>query len=184
MSMYNKAGSKKKDIIFDDIKFDSQTELDFYHWCEEAYEHGYIEGYLYHPDSLTLSERVTYTKTIQLKTKVKTKECFLMNPCTYGADFIIVINDKFREAFKGVIVDLNENGEVHIDIKGDFMSNDASHKFSIIQKWVYDKLGIYVKKVISDKFFTKTWCPENAYWKKNKLEPYKRYKDCKLIKDL
>jgi len=48
-----------------------------------------------------------------------------------------------------------------VDVKGSYSQNDAWRRFSIDQKWVYQKFGVYVNKII----------PHPAIDKKGKPRP-------------
>lgn len=169
---------EKKKLICDDIEFDSKEEIDFYKWAKELQAKGFISKFEYHPKSLELSERVVKTIEVKLKTKTKEKEKFLLNPHIYTADFILWINNSFANLNTGFEATPNTN-QVWIDVKGTWNKYESDTKFSINQKWVFQKYGIFINKVIPKKLFKKSFAP-NIRHKKTGAE-LKRFKDCKTI---
>ena len=45
------------------------------------------------------------------------------------------------------------------------------------------KHGIYVNKVVPEKLFKKTWCPEACRYTGVKKQPVKKFIGCKTIKE-
>ena len=164
-------------ITYDSIEFDSQEELEFWHWLNEAYEAGLIAGYEYHKRSWALSEKQTYTDIVELKTKIKEVEKHLMHPHVYTPDFEI-----FGAKDIGLI-DVHQDGWHVVDVKGTFNMYGGDREFSINQKWMYDKHGVYVHKVVPEKLFKKTWCPELVRYTPKTGKLRKKYIKCKTIKE-
>jgi len=150
----------KKIFTEDNIQFDSHEELVFYRWCKEAEMAGYLERFEYHPKPLKLSGRIVRRTQKILKAKIKTIDKFLLHPHEYTLDFVLYPTVLF-ERFKHGLVEFVDN-VYYIDVKGGFNLYNNHRDFSINQKWVYEKFGIYVNKVEPKKFFAKTWTPGSA----------------------
>ena len=167
-------------IPFCGIIFDSKEEIDFYKWALELQQSGYISKIIYHPEPLELSGRAVKTIEVKLKTKIKEKDKFLLNPHEYTADFILYPNEKFWEL--GVKLEVSPDGLIYIDVKGTWNKYESDTKFSINQKWVYQKYGIFVNKVIPKKLFKKSFAP-NIRHKKTGAK-LKRFANNKTIEDM
>lgn len=154
------AKSKNKPT-YNEIEFDSNEEIEFYHWIQEAMEYGFIKDFSYNVKSYDLSPKVSVNIEKQLKTKTKIVSKHLLNAHIYTPDFIFEVGEKFPllEDKHGLY---SPDGTFVIDVKGSFQLHDGSRSFSMNQKWMYDKYGIYVNKVIPKKFFSKTWVPEKC----------------------
>lgn len=162
-------------IEFDNKIFDSVEELEIWHWLNEAYEAGLIKAFQHHSRSWTLSEKQTYTDFVQLKTKVVEKEKHLLRPHVYTPDYEI-----FGAKNIGLI-DAHQDGWHVIDVKGTFNMYGGDREFSINQKWMYDKHGVYVQKVIPEKLFIKTWVPEKVRYTQKTGKLRKKYAVCLTI---
>jgi len=146
--------------------FDSKEEMHIWWYLMELYEYGFIDFVQYHPEPFLLSEKqfIPEYKMIQ---KTKRKEVWshvaavFINQHVYTADFKIVwtsigadffVNrydeeDK-KKPFWGKII--NDEIVSYIDVKGSFSgpNNSSAITFPLNQKWVFDKHGVYVQKVI------------------------------------
>lgn len=152
------AKNKKSPILHNGIEFDSKEEVDFYCWLKEAEQYGIIKGFKYNHTHYVLSNKETTTVYKKLKTKTKTVEKHLFHEHVYTPDFWIFPAPKLDLFDHGLITTHNPD-EIIVDVKGTFQLNDGSRSFSINQKWMYSKYGIYVNKLIPEKFFQKTFCP-------------------------
>jgi len=193
-------------IIYDDIEFDSQEEVNFYIWLKEAKSAGYVKYFEYHTTSWEITPRQTYPKLVHMKTKDKVLQKFLLSPLTYTLDFVVKFNDKFFKEFPdhGLIRIKKLNNPVRysfaetsiaIDVKGTYNQNDAHRRFSIIQKLIYARTGYFVNMVIGESyrqgkiykrgFFERTWVPEEIAFMKNRKVPTRRkaYAKCVLLKE-
>jgi len=148
------------------LEFDSNEEIYFSWYLDELLKSGFIRKWKLHPITFELSDKKTYAWNEQLKTKVKIKEQTLFQPHNYTPDFLIEWTEKARSLFFNSTEDranlknvpfisqklANEHGDevetTIIDIKPTFDQNNMTRLFSINQKWVYDKLGVYVQKII------------------------------------
>ena len=144
--------------------FDSKEEYYFNLWLDELSRRGLVEYSKYHPKPFILSDTVHLSYQKQLKTKIKDEQAHLFGSHEYQADWIIFWNERLKGIFFfdssipgrsptdfPFIVNWSENRRSFfsvIDVKGTFNQNDAYRRFSIEQKWVWQKFGIYVQKII------------------------------------
>lgn len=169
--------------------FDSKEEWYFNLWLCELEKKGLVNQSKYHPKPFTLSDPVRIAYKKNLKTKIKDEEFFLLASHDYQADWLIYWDERLKDIFYSdpalpgrspkdypFIVNWSETrGSFFsvIDVKGTFNQNDAYRRFSIDQKWVYQKYGVYVQKIIpmpSNKekptpagaLFLQTFMPERA----------------------
>lgn len=151
-------------------EFRSNEELYFSWWLDELKEAGYINYWEYEPESFTLIDSVRYSWWKQLKTKEKHMESTLLNDLCYTPDFFIswrgsalvtgLIWDDDESKKKGAYEFATTGLDSWVDVKGSFDRNKSNSTFSIIQKVMYDKTGIYVEKVVPEKLFAATFTPK------------------------
>ena len=172
----------KKEFIYNGQVFDSNEEIYFQMWLDEASKTGFIDFAKYQPECFELVPRKSIPMTIQLKTKSKVVERFFLHPLTYQADWSVIFTEKFKRTFPEYGLITFERA-TWIDVKGSFSFQDAYRRLSIYQKLVYDKFGIFVNMVIPEKFFAKTFCPAACYFMKNRkvLTVRKGFQKCKLL---
>ena len=178
--------NKKSEIVYNSVELDSNEELQFYYWLEEAKLNGLVEDFKYQPESYVLSEKVSFIKQVQKGKKVVDKEVTLLNGHIYSPDFNITFTDKFYDLYKKYTWDklfklIDEIKCIICDIKGGFSRNGGDRSFSINQKWMYQKHGIYIVKIVPQDLFKLTWCPELAKLTPKKKQIVEKYKDCKSI---
>lgn len=179
---------------YNGIDFDSKEEVDFQKWIEEGISAGLIDQYKYKPENWNLIDPVKIQIRKELKTKIKFVDKNLLRELTYEPDFKIIFNDIFWETFGDSVLfrakkidDIILNSQnVFIDVKGIYNQQDAHRRFSVIQKVVFDKLGIYVNKVVPQSFFKMTWVPEDvAYMANRKIRTRRKpFVKCKLLKEI
>jgi hypothetical protein len=172
----------KKKPTYDGIEFDSREEIEFYMWLEEAVQNGLIfDDFTYQPASYELSSKRTRLELKQLKTKTKKVEKHLLHPHKYTADF------QFRLTMKGerlnIFIADRSTGLVTVDIKGGFNQHGGDREFSINQKWVYDKYGDYINKVVPEKLFKASWCPVGARLTEKTRQVKRKYENCRTVKE-
>ena len=148
-------------IKYDNIELDSQEEVEFYCWCKELESEHMIESFIYHPEPFVLSERKTIVNTIN----GRMKESFLLGKHEYTPDFVLTIRADDKDYFYTkaelelehpfCVLKDKDYYIAWIDIKGSFNKYGGDRGFSINQKWVYDKFGIYVNKVLTNDKKTK-----------------------------
>lgn len=172
------------------MEFDSGEECEFYGWCLEAKEHGFISDFKYHPEPFLLSERKTivrkkvwYTK-VRKERREKEEEVFLFHPHEYTADFRITVTQKFLDEFQNVLWRDGDGVTAWIDVKGSFSQHNDQKSFSINQKWVFEKYGVIINKVVPQKFFPKTWVPESCRYTEKTRKLKKGYLNCPTIEDV
>ena len=174
-------------MIFDPetgIKFASEEEWAFWHWCKEAQQYGVIKRYYYQPKKFTLSHKVTRPVVKQLKTKMKVVNQHLLHPFTYTPDFLILWGENVKTPPKLYHGKAGRENAFYIDIKGAFSRDHSTAQvFSITQKWMYERYGIYVNKVVPSKWFKENWLPRRCL-KTMKGNPIKgkKYQNCKVWK--
>ena len=167
----------------DGVEFDSREEVEFYAWCKEAEEYGFIRLPEYHPEPFELSSAVFLKEPRQLKTKVKMVERCLFRAHCYQPDFGFNASMKFLELGHRLHMSSPNSSFFYIDIKGGFEPTRSKEQvFSINQKWVYAKYGIYINKVVPREFFARTWAPNL----RNKRTGWKleKYANCRSVEDV
>lgn len=148
------------------MNFDSKEEEYFYWWLQELEQAGIIHRIKYQPKPFVLSVNQDVLFGEQLKTKVKKRSVSLLKGHEYQADFLFYwtpeaknimfadYNDILDKSIKKFPFIANYSKEKDcnftvIDVKGTFSQNDAWRRFSVDQKWVFQRYGIYVQKMIS-----------------------------------
>jgi len=173
---------KKPKPQLDGITFDSKEEVEFYMWCKEAKLQGFIREFLYQPEPFILSGKVTREVTKTVGKKTKQVERHLLHPHTYRPDFIIRASSQFHDFTHG-LTDSCEPRMFYIDIKGAYEPVESKAAlFSINQKWVYSKFGVYVNKVVPKHFFAKTFAPAIHHKRTGQL--LTKYSECKSVQDV
>lgn len=170
---------KKKQILFTDpihnqvVDVDSIEEWYTYAWIVELTQMGLVSDFEYQPESLPLSPRFVYVPYVFPGKKAQ-KEKFLFHPHVYTADFrftVFVDTEKalnyFAQVFKIDQSAVRKDpvtgrpvADIWIDVKGTWMRQGEA--FSINQKLVFEKHGIYVHKFIPKQAFQKLGCPKLA----------------------
>jgi hypothetical protein len=175
---------KKQKPTYKGVEYDSQEEIEFFMWIEEGIKAGLImPKVIYQPEAYELSPKQTKTVLKQLKTKVKEVEKHLFHPHKYTADF------EFTFRVKGLNLNLPLEGgkwsdtKIVVDVKGSFNQHGGDRVFSINQKLVYDTHGDYVNKVVPEKLFKSTWCPQGARLTSKTRQIKKKYAKCKTIEE-
>lgn len=166
-------------------QFDSVEEMEFEAWCKDALSLGLASNVVYHPPAFQLSPRQSVQKTVQMKSKTKTVDHFLFHPHEYTADFKLTLTEDGKEFLhtEGVLHLMVPN-EMFVDVKGGFNIYNDDKPFSINQKWVFEKYGVFIYKVIPKKWFLKTWVPEAARLTPKKRDIKECYKNCKTVDEV
>lgn len=137
------------------IQLDSLEEWQVYNWVLELYNLGVILEYEYQPEEFQLSPKYQFVPAFN---NPKNKEKSLLQSHEYTADFKLVFDVKFGEVLSAYFK-ISKNmvsGKkiiIYIDIKGTFQPNGGARTFSINQKLVFEKYGIYVQKVVPKDMF-------------------------------
>ena len=150
--------------------YDSPEELYVSWYLDELGEAEYLWSYDFQPVSFNLSLDVRYEWQQIMKTKTKSMSSALLQKHVYTPDFKVHWADKsiglFIKSIKFVTINksapfwINNSGESIWEVKPSFDRNNMTRLFTINQKWVYDKYGIYVQKIIPWKLFAETFTPE------------------------
>ena len=161
------------------VKVDSLEEVEMYEWLDYALEKGVILDFIYQPKTFNLSEPVDITNS-------KGKKRSLFREHVYSPDFIIAIERSRTALLDEVKCDWSRfKDDVYnawIDVKGTFNRNSRS--FSIDQKWVWSKHGIYVHKLIPKKFFEKFGILKEFRLTRKTGKPSAKYQGFPLIDDV
>lgn len=162
------------------IEVQSTEELHFSHWIDDCLVRSFFDWSEYQPKPFILSEPVwLYSGT--------GKKIHIYREHSYQPDFKIKYNETsvrlFDRVFKGMTLQ-PDNDFIYVDVKGEFVgyANTSGITFPLNQKWMFQKFGIIVYKVIPKKFFLKTWVPEQAAYKRGGLRR-KPYEKCRLINE-
>ena len=143
----------------------SQEEQQFTAWLDEAMAHGLVDHWSEQP-------------YFELINGMKCGGKFVHRPHNYTADFVAQLTDEGERVLRGVFQKTAvvgfPNGRLYVDTKGGFMNRGAGQEFSINQKLVYERHGVWVSKVvpfhkvrgIPKGLFVDTWCPDVCAWNK------------------
>lgn len=181
---------------------DSAEEIAVYNWCIEAVEAGLIlpwsfDNPIYQPISITVADSVIKTPENNYITALEnvkdSKGKILLRGHSYTPDFYISLTDKFISMFPDVISKMlrpssictDENNKhianVYIDVKGSFNLHGGDRVFAINQKWVYQKTGILINKLIPDELFAYTFVPKAEKYTKKTHKLREKYLNCKTL---
>jgi hypothetical protein len=116
-------------------QFKSDEELFFSWWLDELKEAGIIYSWAYEFEPYVLSEKVCKDgKT-------------LLQSHSYIPDFFICWSFSYTPAVK-ISISGGDNMFSLVDIKGKYSQNYNDAAFPLNQKWMMQRYGIYVNKVI------------------------------------
>lgn len=185
-------GKNKKSIIEiidpnlkQTVQLDSLEEWQMYNWVLELYELGVIKEYEYQPTEFQLTPKYTFVPAFNNpKKKAKT----LLQPHIYTADFRLVCDEKYGETLSKYFKISNEmihDGVItlFLDIKGTFQKNGGARTFSINQKLVFEKYGVYVQKTVPQDLFPVLGVPVRCL-RGYKGKPSKIFKSCNFAKTI
>ncbi len=161
-------------VEYEWVIYDSQEELDFKHWLDEAFEAGLIHGFRKLEKGIDTFELIGKQKYIS---NGKRKHCFAS--VDYTPDFLITSEPEFTPFCENSI----EKVHHYIDVKGSFSKYNDNKQFQIIRKMMYKFKGIYVHKVVPDELFLKTWVPELCRYTEVKKDVKKKFKNTPTIKE-
>jgi hypothetical protein len=154
-------------------EFDSNEEIHFSWYLKQLLDNNIITDWSYHPKPFLLSDRIVRVYNKILKTKTVSKDSVILNDHQYQADFLIHWNPQWKGKF---FMNIHELDGLHrdfafiankssnfsvIDVKGSFAGphNNSAITFPLDQKWVWQKYGIYVQKIVPKKLFVETFVP-------------------------
>jgi len=206
---------KKENTATEKNRFESKEELWVSYYFDELLKAGFIVDWKYQPKTYILFESLSYSWIKKLPTKNKIQSSNILQRHEYTPDFMIVWNESARHLFfnstedkinlKGIhfIAHTGNNLSV-IDVKPQFDMQNMTRLFIINQKWMMDKYGLYVQKIIPTKelkhyhkidnkgknvyshstwsgIFPKTFTPERYFFTDVSMKPRKiNYKAIRL----
>jgi len=150
--------------------FDSWDEHQFYLWILDGKELGLIEEAKFYPTPFVLSEEQRWTKEVQLKTKIRYDDKKLLGERVYTADAIIRFSVLFSVLFPGYELHRDKETlntftawfDVKPSVNPKYLKYSSGKTFPLNQKWVYQKYGVYINRVMMKVLFHKTWCPHDV----------------------
>ena len=159
---------------------DSNEEIDALNWLNEAATLGIVIDYEYQPNSLKLFDSVDYLN-------IDGKKRCLFREHIYSPDFLIVFNpSKFPQLAREFKLAKDQASlqkyQVQVDVKGTF--NKTQRSFALNQKWCWQKLGIYIYKLVPKEFFKKMGCPKASFYTKKTQKARKNFVGCKSIQQI
>jgi len=158
---------------------ESNEEQQFEAWLKEAEMFGLVDAFIKQP-------------RFELITGATAGGKFLHREHNYTADFKVWLTDEgcalFRGVFQKSAVVGFPNGRLYVDTKGGFMNRGTGQEFSINQKLVYERHGVWVAKVVpfvpakkvtkkrkvavpAKGLFVEMWCPAACRWAKPQRKP-------------
>lgn len=158
-------------------QFDSDEEMYFFWWLEELKEKGFIKDFELQPLPFDLSTSLWCEHRVQMKTKTKMVNEEVMPGHIYTADAFIIWNENALDRFttlidsevkkkenrsmKFILSQKDSKGQIYsfVEVKPSFDQNNMTRLAKLNQKWVWDKLEVYVNIVIPQKHFNKTFTP-------------------------
>jgi len=123
-------------------QFKSDEELYFSWWLDELKEEKIVSDWKYEDHDYYLSPKMTTT------TEYGT---YKLQEHKYTPDFHIYWSVDRVELCKlklGILVSFPVGGLSLVDVKGGYSNNFNDMRFPLNQKWMMEKLGLYVNKVI------------------------------------
>lgn len=160
----------KKNFNYENISFDSNQEIFFYKWLQQAKQNGIVVQFQYQPKQFLLCQSVKINNKHALRQHV------------YTADYKISFDKDMFEKVKHIFKFDNGGHEIYVDIKGGFNLYNNHTQFSINRKWVYSKYFIYVYKIQVDSLFEKTFVPQGCRYTDKTKKLRQKYKQHRLIK--
>ena len=156
--------------------FDSTEELHVLWYLNELKENGIVDSIIYHPTTYLLSEKVTVPSFSIGKRIEKEWQRFVFHSHEYTPDFLIKWTnnglkimcelDRYYKYHSGGYFELNNTKEEGIcsiiDVKGVFVgkNNKAAVTFPLNQKWMFQRYGIIIQKIIPGTLFDQTFYPK------------------------
>lgn len=180
--------NKRRQIVYRDsfhgvdVNCDSLEECDVIDWCSEAAQLGVLEDFQYQPPSIQLSESINIVGHDK-------KKKVLLREHVYSPDFMIEFDPRSYETLcKEFKLTLQQSQmpsfQVYLDVKGQFQKADGGRAFSLNQKWVYQKTGIYIAKLVPKDFFKRCGCPQCCFFTRKKHQLRKAYEGLKPIPEM
>lgn len=155
---------------------DSNEEVQFAYWLDEAKAAGWVERWRYvtEPTLICAPLKITYNRETKLKTKVKKEQKIftLLQDLEYTPDFkvqwtgegvakLVSIMEYDTWAFDPKKYFCSSDGHFsYIEVKPNFDMHGKVSRFSILQKilWAFNQM--FVDLVINSHLFKDTWVPK------------------------
>jgi hypothetical protein len=169
------------------VEYDSQEEVDFQCFLEQAKELGYVRDVKYQPETFELVPKSFRTITKRFKTKPDRQEKrTLFQAHNYTPDWELTFTSKFLETYPNhkLILQNPDNLQILepgdcigdalclIDIKGKWNLHGGDRIFPIHQKLMWLLKQRAVNKLIPEKFFKHiNLVPDEVKWMKNRKQP-------------
>lgn len=165
----------KKTYEYKGILMESQEEVWFAQWLQELKKNGYIVSWdkVTKPIELTKPVTFPYIKETVLKTKIKREEKTLtiLNGMSYTPDFSIFWTEYGWNKFGSSLTKPKKDSifysessltDTLVEIKPKFDQNNMTRDFVTKQKFIFDKLKIFVNLIFPEELFEDTFMPEEA----------------------
>lgn len=156
-------------IIHKQLSFDSTDEIFMYQWLLQLKQHNIIDQIVLQPESFELSQKVTHPIT----------DKSLLRPHVYTADFKITFKNKHEKLKQLFNLDYQQ---YYIQVKPGFDRSNMTRLFTINQKWIYQKFGVYIFKFQVDKLFKKSFVPQFCRFTQKTKKQRDKYKQLLGIK--
>lgn len=141
------------------INYESSEELWISYYLKELQAAGFISDWKYQPKTYELSEPLTYSWLKKLAVKITKQTSTLLQGHEYTPDFLIVWNEKARHLFfntpddkinlkNAMFIAHSGSNMSIIDVKPAFDMQNMTRLFVINQKWMMEKYGLYVQKIV------------------------------------
>jgi len=180
------AKEKKEQRYYNGLAIDSDEEMMTVMWWEELMQAGYAEK-IEEVNSYQLSVPVvnTYTQNVVMKTKSKDveKNQKLLEDHVYTPEFKVKLtpagvkllswyfhttedghysteNRKFDKLFVHNVEGLGNDYYIYIEVKPEHDRHNMTRLFTVNQKWMWWKHGIFVNLVQPHILFKKTFTPK------------------------
>lgn len=165
--------AKKVNFSYKGLQFDSGQQISVYCWMQQAYQNNLVESFDYHPDSFILYQGSKFGKKS------------LLRPHIYTADYAINLNiNKLDKRLKLIFKYTQDfQSPIFIDVKGGFSKFHDASKFSVNQKWVHQKHGIYVYKIQPDILFSQSFVPQYSRYTLKKRQLRQKYANMLTISE-
>ena len=176
-------------------KYDSTEERYFSYYVDELLEAGYLVSAEYHPTPFELCSETTVLARTTKKRGAVYQTIKLTGKHVYTADWVLSWSQQAEYLFcwgnnEEHSTFYHKSALSYVDVKGGFIgkNNTSAITFPINQKWVMDKFGIFVQKIVvsTDKksIFAKTFTPrkvvEEEVYKKDNIKRGIKAGDSKL----
>jgi hypothetical protein len=159
--------------LYSGILFDSPEEVYVYWWLQELLEHGIISHISYQPDPITLFNALECRVVKELKSGPAEADYTFLRSHVYTPDFSVGVTNLgrllvFRDIYEVLpmwTMICSEADDLFtptalIEVKPEYDKNNMTRLFTLNQKWLLDKEGVFVNLAIPNKLFAATFAPE------------------------